>query len=215
LKAYQRNTITIEGEPIADETVECLVAWLQEQLDAHAKESATMVRVQRDAYLREQDLENLHHEDIVDGGQVALLLGRGARGESTKQGRDQGVLIDYPDVADALRALKKATPPGKKVFNTSMGQYRQWWNKGLAALGVKQQPPHSLRHAGASADLATGYRTFEQVQRRGRWKAEESVQRYAKVHAWFAAEEMQPAHIKEQGKALLKKRKHRNAVAKG
>ena len=64
-------------------------------------------------------------------------------------------------------------------------------------------------------DQATGYRTFEQVQRRGRWKAEESVQRYAKVHAWFAAVEMQPAHIKAQGEALLKRRKDRDAVAKG
>ena len=37
-------------------------------------------------------------------------------------------------------------------------------------------PPHTARHTGASRDLAGGRRSFDEIKRRGRWKADDGVQ---------------------------------------
>ena len=77
----------------------------------------------------------------------------------------------------------------------------------------KGGPPHSGRHTGASRDLAEGYRTFEQVQRRGRWKVPGSVQRYAKTHIWHALKLDLPAEELENGTQILATRKSRPTLA--
>ena len=64
-------------------------------------------------------------------------------------------------------------------------------------------PPHSARHTGASRDLSEGYRSLEDVMKRGRWQALASVHRYAKPHMWFAAIAKLPPEVKEKGDQLL------------
>ncbi len=39
--------------------------------------------------------------------------------------------------------------------------------------------PHCLRHGGASEDFASHARSLQQIQTRGQWKSESSMQRYA------------------------------------
>ena len=55
--------------------------------------------------------------------------------------------------------------------------------------------PHlcRLRHGGASADVATKTRTLDEVQKRGAWRSQASVARYAK-----------PARLNQQLNALPK-----------
>ena len=53
----------------------------------------------------------------------------------------------------------------------------------MAALGLSWVgPPHTLRHSGASRDVATKAKSLEEVRRRGRWSQPKSVQRYTKTH---------------------------------
>ena len=88
----------------------------------------------------------------------------------------------------------------------------------MAAKAVLGDPnaagsPHAARHTGASRDITEGYRTLEQVMKRGRWKALNSVHRYAKSHAWYAALAAQPSGVREHGDALLRARLPRRPVS--
>ena len=67
---------------------------------------------------------------------------------------------------------------------------------GLDHLGITV---YSLRHAGASWDLLTGRRSYEQVKDRGGWKTDTSMQRYAKAaRSQQLAGEM-PYHVVKYG----------------
>ena len=126
--------------------------------------------------------------------------------------------MDDPWVLAILRKRCANLAPSARVFLLSAAAYRQWWKRAAAAVmggADKVGPPHSCRHTGASRDLATGYRTFEQVQRRGRWKATDSVQRYARVRARFEAVERQPASIRDEVAAILRTRPPRPAQPRG
>ena len=103
----------------------------------------------------------------------------------------------------------------ERVFPISAATYAKWWRAALKhVLGSAdlRGPPHSARHTGASKDLATGYRTFAQVQRRGRWKTQVAVQRYARPHVWMAAEASVPKDVLDKGNALLSERPPRPKV---
>ena len=221
LKAWQSTTVLAQGGPVGEETVICMEHYLRELKKADATTAADMIATQLDCYLREQDLESLRVEDCVfdlSSGAVALLLGRGHRGESTKSGREQGVVVDSPFVCELVRQRCKDKQLCDKVFKLTMTKYRIFWKQAaLAVLGNSEAagPPHTLRHTGASRDLATQYRSFEQVKRRGRWKADESVQRYARPHAWFRACAGQPVAVRDKGALLLAARPARPAVAMG
>ena len=78
--------------------------------------------------------------------------------------------------------------------------------KTMKAEADKVGPPHSARHTGASRDLAEGHRTFDQVQRRGRWKASASVQRYAKTHMWTTLINDLPLEVRTEGDNILASR---------
>ena len=157
----------------------------------------------------------LRKEDLAwDGDMVAAHLGRGVRGESSKSGRDQGVVFEDPYAVAVLRRRVAKLKDGGKVFPISGNTLRDWWRRAAKALKLDLGPPHSMRHTGASRDLATGYRSFEQVQRRGRWKSMESVQRYARPHMWAAALADLPAEIRERGESILSQRQPRPSKCK-
>jgi integrase len=165
-----------------------------------------------DGYLREQDLLNLRASDVsVGDNQVILFLGRSERGDRSKTGRNQGVSLDSPYAHDVLRRRIAGLRPSDRVFPITANQYRSWWTRAAKAVLKTSSvpPPHSARHTGASRDLAEGYRTFEQVQRRGRWSVPSSVQRYAKTHTWRAVELSVPEAVREEGNRLLNARARR------
>ena len=112
------------------------------------------------------------------------------------------------DTAHAMAAVSesiKNKKPKDRVFGISNSVYLKWWNWAAARCSCRL-PPHPARHLGAARDAATGYRTIEQIQRRGRWKAIASVRRYAKTSAFIAVQEEQPENIKNRGRELLAQR---------
>ncbi len=119
-------------------------------------------------------------------------------------------------IAVVMRRVASCAKPEDKVFPVSANVYRLWWGKAyraVAGLETRRLPPHACRHTGASRDLATVYRTFEQVKRRGRWKADDSVQRYAKTHAWLVTTQGQSPEVRTRGGAILELRHPRPAKA--
>ena len=140
---------------------------------------------------------------------MILFFGASLRGESAKTGRNQGVRLDYPHSVERLRSrLRTASSPSDRVFPIKLEQYRKWWDWAAARAGVSESP-HSCRHTGASHDLASGYRTQQQVMRRGRWLADKSIARYAQTHKWVAAIARQNKAVRARGAAILRGRRPR------
>jgi len=219
-ESFSKLTVLQLGKPVGLETLVCMEDWLRQRKGSSSTTAADMIVVGTDGYLREQDMFNLRAEDLawsLDRSTVSAHFGRAARGDSSKTGREQGVVFDEPYTMAVLKRRTKGLAHDELVFKIKAEHYRRWWRAAArAVLGSSDKigPPHSVRHTGASRDLATGYRTFAQVQRRGRWKASDSVQRYARPHVWQSVTSEQPQHVIEQGRALLAQRVPRAAVAK-
>jgi len=199
-----------EGGPTSLQLLACMEQALCESGNPKAMESANAMILAADGYLREQDFLGLQCRDVVfSGTTVAILLGIGSRGESTKTGRDQGVVFDAPICFDILQCMTKGKSPSDRVFSITGHEYRYWWSwASKKVTGDKHfaGPPHSARHTGASRDLSEGYRSLEDVMKRGRWQALASVHRYAKPHMWFACIAKLPIELKEKGDQILAKR---------
>ena len=217
-KAWSDLSVVREGGPMSLQALACMEAWLTAQTTPAAKVSADMIFPAVDGYLREQDLLGLRARDVcVVDDQVVLMLGRSDRGDRSKTGRDQGVSLDDPYSRGVFLRRLQGLGPDAHVFPITAAQYRLWWGKaGRAVLGGKAHvpSPHSARHTGASRDLAEGYRTFSQVQRRGRWKVPGSVQRYAKTHVWRAIECDLPHDVRTRGNDILRARPLRASCAR-
>ena len=223
LKGWSGVSITFEGQPVGLETLVCMECALRANDSKDAQEAADCIPLAVDGYLREQDLFQLRVEDVIftslsPGGTEAatLLLGRGKRGERCKSGRDQGVVLDEPYSRDILRRRVNALSPSCKVFNITADKYRKWWvwaSKSVTGDPLAAHSPHAARHTGASRDLTEGYRSLEQVMKRGRWKALNSVHRYAKPHAWYEAKSKQSELVKQQGAAILGSRLSRPSLS--
>lgn len=89
------------------------------------------------------------------------------------------------------------------AFRTSVPKHRRRfkWRLARAKLAT-EDGPHRLRRSGATNDLRRKKRTLDQLQKRGRWTALESVNVYAKEHLWTAAQEKLDATVKERGAYL-------------
>ncbi|CAK0897485.1 unnamed protein product, partial [Prorocentrum cordatum] len=202
LRAWHRLHVAGEGGPQPLE----LWAVLDEAMRlAGSVEAADAAEVALDAYLRSAELFALRAADIVvdvdEAGEqiVALRLGVTERGERTKTGVRQGVLIDRRHVSDMLVRRKSERDPSDRVFSCSVDAYRRALRRACDDVGVEHFPPHAARHSGPSHDAATGYRTAWAIQRRGRWASEKSVLRYMKTHALVAARAALPPDILERG----------------
>jgi hypothetical protein len=211
LRAWERLTIAKEGGPMAPQALACMSAWLLEQRRPDAECASDMLETALDTYAREQDMVNLRVCDIMDDPEAdvtMLRFGASHRGESSKTGRDQGVRVDWPHTRCILRRRCSGKKPDQKVFQLSAAAYRKWWHRaGDAVLGPTiAGPPHSARHTGASRDLAEQYRSFNQIQRRGRWKTASSVQRYAKTHAFMESVLRIPQAVRNKGDDILASR---------
>ena len=185
-----------------------MIDWLQAAPSANAKEAGDMLELALDGYLRTQDLELIRVADVIfyDGppAYAAVRLGESRRGESTKTGRDQGVLFDDPSSIQLLRRRTKGKKPGDRVFSLSKGVYTQWYWRAAEKTKVKKwvRPPHSVRHTAASRDLHENYRTWQEIKRRGRWTTDTAVQRYAAAHAYLSVLAELPTEILNRGRVL-------------
>jgi len=216
-KGWSRFAIVKEGQPVPLQALVCMSLFLRSIDDPKADVAADCIELAADGYLREQDLFQLRYEDVILTDNAAtLLLGKGERGEGCKSGRDQGVVLDEPNSIELLQRALAGKQKGDKVFDIGADNYRRYWRKAAKeVLGDSQAAgtPHSARHTGASRDLTEGYRNLEQVMKRGRWKALNSVHRYAKPHAWYAALAALPRQVREQGDLILNARAPRKQLA--
>ena len=139
---------------------------------------------------------------------VIARLGVSDRGESSKTGRDQGVTFDSDYVKNILKRRGKKGKPKDRVFNVSREHYSRWYQKAARATKLEPytRPLHSIRHTGPSRDLASGYRTWEQIKRRGRWQSDEAVMRYTKQHVYLAAMAALPPEIVSRAEAISRER---------
>ena len=81
---------------------------------------AWIVLVSVDCYLRSQDWSGLVGRDIVDDRRsCALMLGVSERGDETKGGPNQGVVVHRGFVADGLVAIRDLVDPDAQVFLSS------------------------------------------------------------------------------------------------
>ena len=197
-----------EGGPCCRESVHAMA---KEMIKQGFVDAAIAAETALDAYLREQDWDQLLAEDIAidrrtaGSPSVALLFGRRHRGESVKTGQEQGVKIESPLLVLILAERAARMQPTDKVFRITSDTFRQQWRKAAVALGMPWfPPPHSLRHSGPSEDATTGRRSMEDIRRRGRWLQAKSVQRYAKPHALIVHRARVPKEIMARGAHLEK-----------
>ena len=76
------------------------------------------------------------------------------------------------------------------------------WQASFQKYHIPHQPMHSLRHTGPSRDVYVGYRTLNEVKKRGRWKGKEGVERYSKVHIYVKALAHLSLELLERGQKL-------------
>ena len=181
LKGWERFSVINEGVPIPQEAVIVLAQELQK---AGQLEASLLVLTGMDCYFRGGEWEMILNKDIiVDDDRVGFLLGVGERGERTKTGRHQGVLLDAPALKEQWRQRKQKRAPDAPAFEITADALRKAWRQAKKDAQLEWVGPlHGLRHAGASRDIEEGTRTLEQVRRRGRWQLLSSVQRYTKTH---------------------------------
>jgi hypothetical protein len=133
---------------------------------------------------RAQDWSRLHVEDVAFSGDTAGIK-FGARGERAKTGYDQGFdLIGWTFLVNWLRRQCRQRGHGK-VFSLSTSAFRHKWKVVVDALQFPDDPPHVLRHSGASFRYAVLHQSLPEIMRIGRWRALSSVQRYTK--SWLCA----------------------------
>ena len=98
---------------------------------------------------------------------------------------DNSLPFDKPNmqwVGEFLLARASKLPTkDSRIFDFSMEDFRKKFQQVGAELGVLNLHPYQLRHGGATEDLTSGARDFNMVKMRGRWRADQSVRRYAKV----------------------------------
>ena len=88
----------------------------------------------------------------------------------------------HPYLPDLIARVKVKLPADDFLVNMLPADFNRVFTDICNELGLQRlhPVPYMLRHAGASLDLAMQARTLGKVKRRGRWKADASLKRYAK-----------------------------------
>jgi hypothetical protein len=209
LASWKRLAPLGEGAPVPWET---LLVMGDDMNRLGRVECGLMLETAMDAWLRTQDLAMLLVGDVSfttdsQGRRIAsLALGVPERGEATKTGFRQGVVIDHYYVADRLYEHCQGRSAECPLFVTSVRVYTDTWRKVRAARGLSYVgPPHSVRHSGPSRDHFLGLRGLDEIMKRGRWRGPASVLRYSKSHVYVSQLARQPGELRALGEKLALK----------
>ena len=218
LKSWQRLHVGGEGAPT---TWVILCAVTQEMRRLGYFQSADVVEMAADGYLRSSDWAQVNKEDIVGPysdahpHRIAIMLGIGERGEATKTGSKQGVRPDRSGISRMWNSYRELAKPGGRVFQVTPPVVRNHWDEAQVSIGVEAGPLHTVRHVGPSTDMHnfqddpydddwTGpYRTIDQLRTRGRWRAKTSVLRYGKTFSLLKVASKVSPEVLASGKARL------------
>jgi len=201
LKAFGRLRPGGEGSGFSEEVWGLL-------LQAMHGEARLVCALSVDCFLRPSEWHSLRMQDVhiakVHGQQQVSLSW-----EQSKTGANQGVGVERPWVAAALKSFIRARGAiglRRRVFTMSRRDYDRAWKKAIAQVAPFLKGPHACRHAGASIAAANGRflpNALEAVRVRGRWLSTASVRRYAKPHILPQVNaQLAPAEL-ELGRAVL------------
>ena len=175
--------------------------------------AAVMVLMQFLTYLRPGELLDLQTQDLIQSLENihgsfrhwALVVRPQEVGVPLKTGEfDKSLLLDsegFDYLSQSLARLKSLRSAEKMLWPMNLEEFGKFFHGALKTLGLDHLgiTLYSLRHAGASWDLLTGRRSYEQVKDRGGWKTDTSMQRYAKAaRSQQLAGEM-PYHVVKYG----------------
>ena len=119
---------------------------------------------------------------------------------------DETVWIDKcPELANILQHLAATRPGATPLWLTSAAEDMIIFAQAAAALGLEDIRPcrYGLRHGGASDDLMTRTRSALEVKRRGRWRSDTSLRRYAKETKILAELNKMPPRTLAYGRLVL------------
>lgn len=158
---------------------------------ANNYDTAIMVLLSHECYLRANEAVRLQVQDFADGTSDSLVSALspelGIAGISlgqTKTGRNQFVTIRDRLVRDLLRRHVHNRAPTDRIFSISYNTYRRQFNESLQRLGIHTFGfvLHSLRHGGATFDFLQN-RELQYILHRGRWLQYNSARRYIEAGA--------------------------------
>eukprot|EP00438_Fugacium_kawagutii_P021634 Skav219592 [mRNA] locus=scaffold1719:17497:18357:+ [translate_table: standard] len=177
---------------------------------------AAALLLQLDTYARPSEIVNLKFGDVVRPSSKhckfwGIIFGNSSFQETTKTGtQDDTVLLtssDRPFAKDVLSwVVRKRGAPHQRLFpGFTLSEYERALRKAKSevGLGLFELTPHTVRHAGPSADFLSQNRSAAEIQARGRWKTAKSIQRYQKPGQMMAKMNKIPDHIWESAKTAL------------
>ena len=182
LRSWRRQKNTVSYPPIPRNVATLLAARLARRGQLHA---ALAVLLSFDCYLRINECLQLRRSDIripVDHRlgepyqHCALFL------RKTKTGKNLSVEVYDPAIARLLHRCFLSLPHAdSRLFSFSEAAFRESHVKGtLDQMGLSHLHfvPHSFRHGGATHDFVIRRRSAEYVRNRGRWRSQQSADRY-------------------------------------
>lgn len=148
------------------------------------------------------------------------LHARGKTGEY-----DSSIALDTPYLgnwAPKLFSVLKAGHPEDPLWDFNYSDYNKVMRDIVERFNL-DITPYQTRHSGPSIDRSRGYRTLQEVQKRGQWKSQKSVNRYEKsarlAATWDALDTEFKIHCREcetnLGDILLGHRPAPTYVSKG
>lgn len=121
LKAWGRLEQGGEGEPCTWHEVGAIS---QQVADDGFEEAADLTLLSGDGYLRQSDWHLVRKEDVQFAeSKVAVILGDPTRGDTTKTGSRQGVIMDFPGSVLLLRKCYDRAQPGEKLFRLNPASF--------------------------------------------------------------------------------------------
>ena len=139
-------------------------------------------------YLRPGEAMGLLKEDLLRSAagassRWALLVNPERRGLRSKTGTsDDSIALD----SSWLRWLEPVLEvlcdgaATESLWNFNYADFLKEFRVVLGLLKVRDVVPYQMRHSGASIDRSKGWRSQDEVMKRGRWQAHRSLTRYEK-----------------------------------
>ena len=138
--------------------------------------AAAALLLQLDSYARPSEILALARADMVRPSYKqcrfwGLIFGNSSRDETTKTGtQDDTVLLDSRDRDYEPCVLSWVIKRSKQPTDRPLVYTVDNWQIGSLKLS-----PHAVRHTGPSIDFLNKNRTATEIQTRGRWRCQKSM----------------------------------------
>ena len=170
--------------------VACLL--IQQMIEHKRFQAALATAVGFALYLRPSEVLGLTREQLVPplrkGGTWAIVLHPFELENPSKTHHfDESITVDspaFPWLGSLFSALHRRTRAQHWIFSLAYTQWAVEMTDAAEATKVQalgRLTLHQLRHGGAAHELFVRARPLDEIKKRGRWRSDASVQRYAKA----------------------------------